>query len=295
MATASTPQQTFSIALSGLRERTTDYSAQLFTQHITSKDVGYVTSNVHVPAFLHNGSSGNVAVASIDSSESGGISFSGFAESDIIPALESVGIIFNVTKYGPLEFSAEFLFGSSCELIGKITITGTRPLISTDQPLPITLNDAIAEAYAEPSPENTYYDTLEFVDTVGGGKIQVVHSDEDLETPQGTFLACKFGCKHPETEGGVVGVMQITVDFLPRDAQRWLMETCMGRGQVTVYWRQYLGDNMEPDAFYPVPLNITSVEQTSLGVTANASFPMLTAMKFPRRLMTTSVLPGGLT
>ena len=51
---------------------------------------------------------------------------------------------------------------------------------------------------------------------------------------------------------------------------------------------------MEPDAHYPIPLNITSVDQTALGATINASFPMLTAMKFPRRLMTTSVLPGGL-
>ena len=66
----------------------------------------------------------------------------------------------------------------------------------------------------------------EVITLSSGASVKVVHSDEDLETPQGTFTACKFGCKHPETEGGIVGSLQITVDFLPLAAQRWIFEKC---------------------------------------------------------------------
>lgn len=282
-------------ALPGLSPRTTNYSAQCYIlDEQPVRNVGYVTESEFEKVFLWNGSASDVAISTIDTDQAGGITFSGIETGDVILSRGSVPVIFEITKYGPLAFTATFAFLSSCGLDPVLTLVGTRPLFSADQPPPITLEAAIAEAWATPDPGDTFYDTLTFLDSASGEKLLIVYSDEDLETPQGTFTHCKFGCKHPETEGSVVGAMEITVDFLPKSAQRWIMETCKARGQVSVYWAQYLGPMMDPDAHYPIPLDITSVEQTALGATVNASFPMLTAMKFPRRLMTTSVLPGGL-
>jgi hypothetical protein len=282
------------VPFAGLSERMTNMSAvghTPFKYHID--DVGYVADiSVFRRVFLYNGTGSSASVADIIYSQTSGINVVGVSEGMIIPAMTSALIDIEVTRYGPPIFAAVFVFVFSCSIQESLTLNGTRPIYATDQPMPITLDQAIAEAYAEPG-DDTFYDTLEFSDSVSGDKILVVHSDEELETPQGTFIPCKFGCKHPETEGGVVGVMQITVDFLPLSAQLWILETCRSRGKVTVYWRQYLGPNQEPDAHYPIPLDVTSVEQTALGATINASFPMLTAMKFPRRLMTTTILPGA--
>ena len=286
------PYRTVQVA--GLSAITTNMSAVChtpFKYHID--DVGYIAdTSVFRRVFLYNGTGYSSTVADIIYSQTSGINVVGVAEGTVIPAITSAMVDIEVTRHGPPIFSAVFVFVFSCSIQETLTLNGTRPIYATNQPVPITLDQAIAEAYAEPGDE-TFYDTLEFSDSVSGDKILVVHSDEELETPQGTFIPCKFGCKHPETEGGVVGVMQITVDFLPRSAQRWILETCRSRGKVTVYWRQYLGPNQDPDAHYPIPLDITSVEQTALGATINASFPMLTDMKFPRRLMTTTILPGA--
>ena len=284
------------LALSGLSARATNHSAQCYVVDELNPAfaAGYVSSaSRSTKIYLWNGTAGDVLISDVTAEEAGGISVSGLIAGDVISSKGSVAVVFEVTKYGPLDFDARFVFESSCALTPDFTITGTRPLFASDQPLPITLNEAVAEAYSYPSAGDTFYDTLEFSSSSAGDSIRVVHSDEDLDTPQGLFTACKFGCSHPETESGVVGAMEITVDFLPMDAQKWIMNACKTRGQVTVYWRQYLGHDMEPDAHYPVPLNITNVDQTALGVKATASFPMLTSMKFPRRIMTTSVLPGG--
>lgn len=288
------PYRTVQVA--GLSAITTNMSAVChtpFKYHID--DVGYIAdTSVFRRVFLYNGTGYSSTVADIIYSQTSGINVVGVAEGTVIPAMTSAMVDIEVTRYGPPEFVATFIYVMSCSLSPRFSIFGTRPIYATVQPQPITLDQAIEEAYAEQMQEVTFYDTLEFLDSVTGSKVLVVHSDEDLETPQGTFVACKFGCKHPDTEGGIVGSMQITVDFLPRSAQRWIFETCKARGKVTVYWRQYLGENQEPDAHYPIPLDITSVKQTSIGVTVTASFPMLTEMKFPRRLISSTILPGNM-
>lgn len=283
------------LPLAGLSPRSTNHAAQCYIidEH-AGVDVGYVTVPVKRRVFLWNGKTTTQSVQDVESSESAGITVEGADVGTVIQGLSSVRVVFSISQYGPIEFTAAYLFIASCTWHPPFTITGTRPLFSAEQPRPITLDMAIEEAYAQPGFGGTFYDTLEFTDSISGRGVRVVHSDEDLDTPQGTYTACRFGCKHPETEGGIVGQMQITIDFLPMDVQKWLLNTCRTRATITVYWRQYLGTGMEPDAVYPVPLDVVGVEQTSLGATITASFPMLTAMKFPRRLMTTSIMPGGL-
>jgi len=284
----------------GLEARQSNMEMSLFSQSFTvgshDIDAGYVTDNKNEMMWLYNGTDEDAVVTGITASgESGGISFN-LDLPAIIPAKEAIALIFTISKYGSTEFEASFMVVSSCALqVVPINFVGTRPFFATEQPLPISISEAMHEALLNASTGETFYDTLEFIELSSGAAVRVVHSDEDLNTPQGLFTACKFGCKHPETEGGIVGTMQITVDFLPLDAQEWLVEKCKTGTGITVYWRQYLGPDMEPDAYYPVPLDITAVEQSITGATITASFPMLTAMKFPRRLMTTTVLPGGLT
>lgn len=280
----------------GLSSRTTDTSAQnytLFSGNI--KDVGYVfSSSRFVGVYVWNGTSAVVPLDSITKFQNDGIIISGMTDTENIPAMSSVFAVFEVTKYGPLSFSATFTFYSGCTNNPVLTITGTRPLISTDQPRPIDLSTAMEEAYTYAGEGVTYYDTLEFASSGADDKVMVVYSDENLTTPQGEFIPCKFDCTLPETEGKVRGQMQISVDFLPREAQAWLRQASQARGHITVKWRQYLGANIEPDAEYPIPLEIVSVEQTPTGVTATALFPDLVNMPFPRRLMTTKELPGGI-
>lgn len=248
----------------------------------------------YIPGYFLGGPV-DVTVAEIIMTNATGISLVGITEGQIIEKETPVFFHVSVSKYGPLEIDAtiQFVFGAPCAFAPTITITGTRLQYAVSAPRPITLDQAMEYAYSESSLGLVFYDTLEFTDASTGSKIQIVQSGEPLETPQGTFIPCRFGCKHPESETGVVGSMQITVDFLPRSAQRWILDTCRARGSVSVIWRQYLGPNMEPDAWYPVPLAITSVEQTHTGVVVTATFPLLTAMKFPRRIMTSEELPGG--
>ncbi len=156
------------------------------------------------------------------------------------------------------------------------------------------MSDAIKEAYAHAPQEVTYYDTLEIMHASFTESIKVVVSDAPLTTPQGEYLACpNLSVTLPETEGGVRGQLEITIPFLPRDAQVAIKEAAHSRTPVTIKYRQYLGENIAPDAELPVPLQVESITQTHHQVTAIAMFPDLNNASFPRRLMTALNLPGG--
>lgn len=155
------------------------------------------------------------------------------------------------------------------------------------------LSDAIKEAYEYAPPDVTYYDTLEIASDGFTDSIRVVRSHESLETPQGEFLPCWFDFSLPETEGAVRGQMKITVNFLPKSAQQQLIAASRAPYPVTVKYRQYLGADRNPDAELPLPLTLTGIEQTPSGVTGTALFSDLQNALFPRRLMTTTELPGG--
>lgn len=199
-----------------------------------------------------------------------------------------------ISSEGSKEFEIALLYNLELDDHISITVIGSRPTYNISQPAVISMEQAIIEAYARVMPKMTFYDTLQFTDNASGDSLMVVHSDDNLITPQGEYTRCRFGCKHPDAEGGVVGSMQITISFLPTEAQKWLMSKSKAGSTLSMYWRQYTGPNEEPKAYYPVPIDITSVNQKFFGVTISGTFPMLTSMKFPRRMMTTSELPGGM-
>jgi hypothetical protein len=282
--------------LPDLLARITSLSMEQYSIKHYSVDVGYVYSHsAFLSVWLYNGTYSDVIITDIIEVQEAGIVVSGAGKNDVIPARSAIKVVFEVTKYGALNFTSTFQFISLGSLYSPIvTISGTRRLISTDQPRPIDMTSAMEEAYAYADPQDTFYDTLEFNSAIENDKILVVNSDEKLQTPQGEFIPCYFDCTLPETQGSVRGQMQITVSFLPRDAQAWIRKATQDRAIITVIWRQYLGPNQEPDAWYPIPLQISTVEQTPTGVTATALFPDLVNIPFPRRIMTTTELPGGI-
>ena len=132
-------------ALPGLSPRTANHAAQCYIlDEQPVRDVGYVTESEFERIFLWNGSSSDVAISAINTDQAGGINYSGVDAGDVILSRGSAQIIFEITKYGPLEFTATFAFVSACGLDPVLALVGTRPLFATDQPPPITLDAAIA-------------------------------------------------------------------------------------------------------------------------------------------------------
>lgn len=160
---------------------------------------------------------------------------------------------------------------------------------------PVSLSQAMSEAYAYADPAQTFYDTLTFTASTDTEQVRVVNSDRELVTPQGVYLPCAFELRLPDTEGEIVGALEVEVRFLPRQARRWVQAASRAGAVLTVMWRQYLAPGQAPDAEYPVPLTITSVEHTPSGVTVTATFPDLVNAPFPRRLMLAQDLPGAVT
>jgi len=122
------------IGIPGLSERTTDLSAQGYTSHAThAKDVGYVTSDVKLVAFLYNGNTSSSSLTEIDgNNDADGIIWDA-TPPDAIGAMSSQKVVITITADGPLEYTAQLAFISSCLIDPILTITGTRaPQLSGD-------------------------------------------------------------------------------------------------------------------------------------------------------------------
>lgn len=157
-------------------------------------------------------------------------------------------------------------------------------------PTPMDFTAAYIEAVAFADASATHYDTLTFSNP--GGTLRVVHSHENLITPQGTYIACQFDFQPPETEGEIVGKMKITVQFLPRSARVWLDEQSRTGAQLSIVWRQYLGAGIDPDFESRVSFYVETIERTVTGATITATLPDLANTPFCKQLMTRYILPG---
>jgi len=153
------------------------------------------------------------------------------------------------------------------------------------------LTDAIKEAYAN-APAVTYYETLQIDNEEFPNPILLVNSYSSTTRNQGTFLPVRFEAKLPETSGGARGEMTISVISVPKEIRAEIRNATCSRTPFTVTWREYIDNNMEPDAEYPVPLSIAAILETHVGIEIKALLPDLVGAYFPRKLMTTKVLPG---
>lgn len=158
------------------------------------------------------------------------------------------------------------------------------------------LTDAIKEAYVH-APAVTYYDTLQIDNEDFVNPILVVDSFASITRTAGTFSPVKFDYKLPETAGGVRGEMSISIIGVPKEVRAQIRNATSGRKPFTLTYRQYIDDtdgptSMEPDAEYPVPLSIARINESHIGIEIQALLPDLVGAYFPRKLMTTKVLPG---
>lgn len=160
-------------------------------------------------------------------------------------------------------------------------------------PTPMDFTTAYAEAVMAADGGVTYFDCLVITSSMSADVTRIVHSESSLTTPQGVYLACPFDIRPPETEGEVVGSMEISVAFLPKAARQWLVQQSEAGAQISLNWLQYLGPGLNPDFECRAPLYVTKVDRIAGGgAVMTATLPDLVNTPFCRRLMTKSELPG---
>lgn len=116
-----------------LNSRLSNNSAQLFLLGLPPhRDVGYITQDAYLPVFLWNGSDNDAVLNSIaGNSDADGISW-GVSPPVIVATRQSVLVVITIGALGPLEFAAELVFSSTCNVIA-LSLTGTRaPQLSGD-------------------------------------------------------------------------------------------------------------------------------------------------------------------
>ena len=154
------------------------------------------------------------------------------------------------------------------------------------------LTDAIKEAYANAPGDVTFYHTLTIMNDNFTSDIQVVMSNVELDTYDGTYSPAMFSLTLPEVKGGVVGEMKITINFLPKAARIAIREAAQQRDITTVIYRQYIDDNPEVDAELPFALEVGGVIETDTGIEAKARVVDLTRSYFPKNTMNMNTCPG---
>lgn len=160
------------------------------------------------------------------------------------------------------------------------------------QPTPADFNTAYQEAVAYAKAEVTHYDTLTFASSMSTDVVRLVVDEVPLSTPQGVYSPCGVDFTPAETEGGVVGQVNIVFPYLPPAAQAWLEEAANNGASITVVWLQYLAAGIDPAFTYRMPFDITSAENVADQFTLTGTLPDLVNTPFCRRLMTPRVLPG---
>jgi hypothetical protein len=160
-------------------------------------------------------------------------------------------------------------------------------------PTPIDFTTAYAEAIMAADGAVTYYDCIAIASNMATDVIRAVNSNQSLSTPQGVYFATQFDIRPPETEGEIVGTLEIEAKYLPREAKQWLTAQSEAGARITIQWLQYLGSGRNPDFECRIPFYVTRAERTGGGgVILTATLPDLVNAPFGRRLMTRDILPG---
>nr|WP_321466747.1 DUF1833 family protein [uncultured Desulfobulbus sp.] len=160
------------------------------------------------------------------------------------------------------------------------------------QPTPADFDTAYQEAVAYAKADVTHYDTLTFASSMDTGTVMIVADEASLTTNQGTYQPCAVEFTPAETEGGIVGQLNINITYLPPSAQGWLEEAAGNGANLTVIWRQYLAPNTDPSFVYRMPFDIIRAENVNGKFTLVATLPDLVNTPFCRQLMTPRILPG---
>ena len=156
------------------------------------------------------------------------------------------------------------------------------------------LSEAIQEAYAYADPSITIYETFEISHSSWDSNIYLVDSDVELSTPQGVFKPVMMSVSLPETESNVRGQMKVTFNCLSVVARKALYAASFEDDPIYIQYRQYTGSGADPEAELPASLTVTTVEfGGDFETILSCLYPDLVNIRLGRRIMTTTVLPGG--
>jgi hypothetical protein len=158
------------------------------------------------------------------------------------------------------------------------------------------MTEAIKEAYAYADPAVTLFDTFEISHSTWSSDdyIRLVDSDISLETPQGAFKPAVVNASLPETESSVRGELTITINCLPVAYRDQLYAVVLETNPVYIQYRQYTGENEAPQAELPVALTVSEIGfKGDFETVLTCLYPDLVNIPFCRKVMTTTIFPGG--
>lgn len=158
-----------------------------------------------------------------------------------------------------------------------------------------TMSEAHQEACIYARPEDTFYETLTFTCSAWSEAVQVVHSDDDLQTPDGLYRHARFELVLPGLEAKVCGELVVRTGALPRAVHRLLTTAGLTAAPIYVRYRRYMAANAPADMTLPLPLEVYRVDHTHGGAEIVARVNNLTELPFPRKLYSALESPGLMT
>jgi hypothetical protein len=158
---------------------------------------------------------------------------------------------------------------------------------------PITMTEAVEEAWAAASSDQAHYDTFEIDNDYLSESIKIVVSHSPLTVTLGTFVPVPtIEYELPSTEASARGQLVMRIPGIPR-AIRGIARALARSGSVTtIKYRQYLEGETEPDAEMPSTLEVSEIKDVFGTLEITALLPDLVGMFFPRRLMSRRALYG---
>lgn len=151
------------------------------------------------------------------------------------------------------------------------------------------------EAIAYADPATTIWEAVRITHSTWLEDILLVNSKEPFTATLGDFVPVQWSVRLPEIEAETRGEMTLEVDLLPLSLKRKLFVGAQETDQMKLYYYEYT-DATAPAGQLPAALEISDVEmdETDQVVTIKALYADLGNIVFPRRIMTTTLLPGGL-
>lgn len=168
----------------------------------------------------------------------------------------------------------------------------------------LTLEQALAEAYASAPNEEIIYDTLEFRHPDWAAPIRVVRDRANLvatleaaapldPSEAVTFTGYSFDMARPELNPESVPEVTITIDNVSLEIEDALNLAIQSIDTIQVTYRPYLSSNLgQPAMDPPLTLTLQEVAAGPMRITAKARLGDYANKKFPAQDYTARRFPG---
>nr|WP_242029339.1 DUF1833 family protein [Desulfuromonas acetoxidans] len=157
------------------------------------------------------------------------------------------------------------------------------------------MTTAYKEAIAYANPETTIWEAIRITHSSWLESILLVNSYEVFTANLGSFIPVQWSMKLPEVEAETRGELTLKIDLLPLSIKRTLFSGASKTDAMKLYYYEYT-DTTDPAGQLPAALEISKVEmdEDNQVTTIKALYADLVNIVFPRRRMTTTLIPGGL-